>query len=97
MVQFQWSDACRLAHGRDALISRRTLFESFDIPQGRLRELAPPSQAGVRPAPMRPDGAKPGNTEQFVDTLLGEQQCNAFPGQHFLLLSFWLIDEPETV
>jgi hypothetical protein len=43
------SDACRLAHGRDALMRWRALFERS--------ELVRPPQAGVHPLLMRPDGA----------------------------------------
>ena len=46
-----WSDACRLAQGRVALISRRALFGPFDKSQDRLRELVRPPQAGGRLLP----------------------------------------------
>jgi hypothetical protein len=40
-VPLQWSDACHLAQGKDALISWRALFERS--------ELVRPPRAGVRP------------------------------------------------
>ena len=41
MFSLPWSDACRLAPGRDALISWRALYERS--------ELVRPPKAGVRP------------------------------------------------
>ena len=38
-------------------MNRRTLFEPFEKPQDKLRELGRPPQARVRPIFMRPDGA----------------------------------------
>ena len=51
------SDDCRPVPGSDALMNRRTLFEPFEKPQDRLRELGRPPQVRVRPILMRPDGA----------------------------------------
>jgi len=49
MFSLPWSDACRLAQRRDALIRWRALSESCDIAQDRLRELVRPPKAGARP------------------------------------------------
>jgi len=38
-------------------MNRRTLFEPFEKPQDKLRELGRPPKARVRPIFMRPDGA----------------------------------------
>ncbi len=52
-----YSDACRLAQGRDALTSQRTLFKSFDKTQDKLRELVRSFQGWRPSSSMRPDGA----------------------------------------
>ncbi len=49
MFSLPWSDACRLATGRDALISWRALSERS--------ELVRLPKANVRLIQMRPDGA----------------------------------------
>jgi len=51
------TDDCRPVCGSDALMNRRTLFEPFEKPQDKLRELGRPPKARVRPILMRPDGA----------------------------------------
>jgi hypothetical protein len=56
MVRLPWSDACRLAQGRDALISWRALFEPFDNTQVNSASWSAFHRLASSPL-MRPDGA----------------------------------------
>jgi hypothetical protein len=92
MFSLPWSDACRLAQRRDALIRWRALSERSEL-------VRPPKAGAVRSNEARrgvtgfgpfcrnkrasPAGAKPGNTENHVDTSVGHTRAMCSPANVF--------------